>query len=170
MQRLLMVAIALLSVAAVSSCREAGGGRKHAQVPPPAVAAPRGPCDSPWPKFGGNARNSGLSPYVGAQTAKLKWEFKAGWALSSNSPAIGPDGTIYVGSAGVEWGGDFYAVNPDGTEKWRIRGSVDGTPATAADGTIYVGSYRYNGSRCLYAINPNGTEKWRLPTEWDVLG
>ena len=71
-----------------------------------------------------------------------------------SSPAIGADGTIYVGS----WDSNLYAINPNGTLKWSYATGygIDSSPAIGADGTIYVGSVDHN----LYAINPNGTLKW----------
>ena len=47
-------------------------------------------------------------------TVTLKWSFSTGGSVYSN-PAIGGDGTIYVGSCDHK----LYAINPDGTEKWR---------------------------------------------------
>jgi outer membrane protein assembly factor BamB len=54
-------------------------------------------------------------------------------------PAIGADGTIYFGS----WDDYFYALNPDGTLKWRFRAenAIDSSPAIDTDGTIYFGSW-----------------------------
>ena len=66
-----------------------------------------------------------------------KWAFTTGgWVYSS--PAIGADGTIYVGSDDHK----LYAVNPNGTQKWAFNTgiAVDSSPAIGADGTIYVGS------------------------------
>ena len=113
-------------------------------------------ADTPWPMFHHDLRHTGLSPYNGPQTADQKWNFTTGNLLSS--PAIGVDGTIYVGS----YDNKLYAINPDGTEKWHfIIGSWIGTsPAIASDGTIYVGSH----DNKLYAINPDGTEKWHFTT------
>ncbi|MEF8874652.1 MAG: PQQ-binding-like beta-propeller repeat protein, partial [Candidatus Thermoplasmatota archaeon] len=56
-----------------------------------------------------------------------------------SSPAIGSDGTIYVGSRDT----NLYALNPDGTEKWRFDTGnyVLSSPAIGSDGTIYVGTY-----------------------------
>ena len=88
-----------------------------------------------------------------------KWAFQTGDRVIS-SPAIGPDGTIYVGSNDKK----LYAINPNGTRKWAFStgGVVKSSPAIGPDGTIYVGSYNildpYNTK--LYAINPNGTRKW----------
>ncbi len=89
----------------------------------------------------------------------LLWRVRlgAGNELSS-SPAIAPDGTIYVGSldSGV------YAVSPSGTVRWRYEtgGPVYSSPAIAPDGTIYVGS----SDSSLYAINSNGTQQWCYQT------
>jgi hypothetical protein len=74
----------------------------------------------------------------------------------NSSPAIGADGTIYVGSAD-----GTYAINPNGTQKWLFPISSwdrNSSPAIGADGTIYVGLV--DGT---YAINPNGTQKWLFP-------
>ena len=73
----------------------------------------------------------------------LKWRFETGNEIWS-SPAIGQDGTIYVGSDGL------YAISPDGTLKWRFQtsGLIKSSPAIVQDGTIYVGSDDGN----LYAI------------------
>ena len=64
-----------------------------------------------------------------------------------SSPAIGSDGTIYVGSRDD----NLYAINSDGSRKWafKTRGRVDSSPAIGSDGTIYVGSNDNN----LYAIS-----------------
>jgi len=90
-----------------------------------------------------------------AQTpGALKWAFTTGDVVYS-SPAIGADGTIYVGSND----GKLYAINPDGTQKWAFTtgGPIFySSPAIGADGTIYVGSFNGN----LYAINPDGSQKW----------
>ena len=75
------------------------------------------------------------------------------------SPAVGVDGTIYVGSDDY----NLYAINPDGSQQWAfLTGSeVFASPAIGTDGTIYVGSLDNN----LYAVNPDGTQKWVFPTD-----
>jgi outer membrane protein assembly factor BamB len=90
-----------------------------------------------------------------------KWSFLTGGPILS-SPAIGSDGTIYVGSEDS----NLYAINPDGTQNWAFptEGFVSSSPAIGSDGTIYVGSSDDN----LYAINPNGTEEWAFSTGGDV--
>jgi outer membrane protein assembly factor BamB len=79
-----------------------------------------------------------------------------------SSPAIGSNGTIYIGS----WDKNLYAINPDGTEKWSFMTGnyVWSSPAIGSDGTIYTDS----GDNKLYAINPDGTEKWSFATGSNV--
>ena len=74
------------------------------------------------------------------------------------SPAIGSDGTIYVGTynIGYETSSNFqiYAVNPNGTLKWKtnfIGFRMFSSPAIGSDGTIYVGTYSATQGE-LYAI------------------
>ena len=77
---------------------------------------------------------------------KVKWRFKTGHCVYS-SPAIGEDGTIYVGADDYY----LYAINPDGSLKWKFKtgwGSRS-SPAIGEDGTIYVGADDYY----LYAIS-----------------
>ena len=99
----------------------------------------------------------------------LMWRTNTTGGLNS-SPAIGTDGTIYVGSTYDRLGGttitEFYALNPDGTEKWSFptQGAIISSPAIGADGIIYVGSSDNN----LYAVNPDGTEKWSYLTQKEV--
>jgi len=90
---------------------------------------------------------------------KIKWRYRTG-DLVWSSPAIGSDGTIYVGS--WDWDGYLYAINPDGNLKWRYKTEdrVWSSPAIGSDGTIYVGSW----DGYLYAINPDGNLKWKYKT------
>ena len=79
------------------------------------------------------------------------------------SPAIGPDGTIYVGHCD-----GLYALNSDGTlaaQNWPVAMSqVVSSPAVGADGTVYVGSM----DGFLYAIHPDGMVKWQFETGGQV--
>ena len=69
---------------------------------------------------------------------RFLWEFKAGDSVSS-SPAIGSDGTVYVGSGDNK----LYAINgKTGVKLWEFetgRG-VYSSPAIGSDGTVYVRS------------------------------
>lgn len=88
----------------------------------------------------------------------VRWTLELG-ADVDGSPALGRDGTIYVGA---DQGG-VHAIAPDGTLRWRssIRAPVRARPAVGSDGVIVVGSYDGN----LYALEPDGAVRWRLPTE-----
>ena len=60
-------------------------------------------------------------------------------AHSKSSPAVGPDGTIYVGSDDNY----IYAINPsDGSVKWRMNlfANARSSPTVGVDGTLYIGS------------------------------
>ncbi|MEN6343074.1 MAG: PQQ-binding-like beta-propeller repeat protein, partial [Methanospirillum sp.] len=129
-----------------------------------ASGGPVGLANSAWPKLGRNNENTGRSPYTGPGTSTLVWTFTTGGAIMYAGPAIGEDGTIYVGSNDK----NFYAVNPDGTIKWSYTTGdrVYGTPAIGADGTVYVGSLDQN----LYALNPDGTLKWKFITGNYIYG
>ncbi len=87
----------------------------------------------------------------------LKWAHATNAGIYS-SPAIGADGTIYIGSLD----GSIYALNAEGTLKWSFAtgDSIDSSPAIGRDGTIYIGS----GDFRLYAINADGTLKWSYMT------
>jgi outer membrane protein assembly factor BamB len=75
-------------------------------------------------------------------------------------PTIGPDGVIYTGGDGV------YAINPDGTLRWRFAtgGHVASAPAVLSDGTVVAGSQ----DDLIYGIAPDGTKKWDFRTGGDV--
>ena len=90
--------------------------------------------------------------FINTDGTKNNRAFKAGHWLES-APAIGSDGTIYIGSVDK----NLYAINPDGSKKWAFKTSdrVRSSPAVGSDGTIYVGS-----DKNLYAINPDGSKKW----------
>jgi outer membrane protein assembly factor BamB len=95
---------------------------------------------------------------IDSATHTERWQYKTGDVIWS-SPAVAPDGTIYVGCQDHF----LYAVNPDSTLKWRFpTGSTifDSSPAIGADGTIYIGS----DDQRLYAVNPDGTKKWEQLT------
>jgi len=123
---------------------------------------------SPWPMLHGNLRHTGLSPYNTTHVnGTLKWSFETNDSVES-SPAIGVDGTIYIGSHD----GYLYAINPDGTLKWKFKAgypiydewgqsnkSILASPAIASDGTIYFVALSNN----FFALNPDGSEKWSYP-------
>ncbi|MCX6803521.1 MAG: PQQ-binding-like beta-propeller repeat protein [Candidatus Diapherotrites archaeon] len=111
---------------------------------------------------------------------KETWKFAIQWEGISfwDSPMIAPDGTIYVGSArsdlslGSTLTSGFYAINPNGTEKWHyeISAGVTSTPAFSQDGgTIYVnGNIKRLGDTSggtdayLFAFTKEGILKWKF--------
>jgi len=95
------------------------------------------------------------------------------------SPAIGEDGTIYVGTdpygaayqIPVIADTNFWAINPDGSLKWAFEtgNGVESSPAIGPDGTVYFGSY----DSCLYAVADSGTfgfQKWKFKTDGQIDG
>ena len=118
-----------------------------------------GPMDSPWPMICHDVRHTSCSPYSTANNPGTeKWRFNTDkWVF--DTPVIDEDGIIYVGS---KWG-NFYAVYPDGTQKWRSKlgGMIShSSPSIADDGTIYVAC-----NDCyMYAINHDGSLKWMFST------
>jgi outer membrane protein assembly factor BamB len=122
--------------------------------------APKDSYDHPWPQQGFNKSHVGRSPYsTEGNPGVEKWRFPASdWC--DGSPVIGDDGVVYFGDSDSI----LYAVNSDGTLKWKFQGAqgfgdFGGHPAIAEDGTIYVGS-EYGSY--IYAVNPDGTEKWKV--------
>ena len=101
-------------------------------------------------------------PLTGADKKKpgtVLWAFETGdWVDSS--PAIGSDGTVYVGSDDKK----LYAINgKSGVKLWEFEtgGGVSSSPAIGSDGTVYVGSW----DKKLYAINgKSGVKLWEFET------
>jgi hypothetical protein len=103
------------------------------------------------------------------------------WSVVS-PPAIGPDGTIYVLASvgdvhlvehpdkGEYWTSKsehnyLYAVEPDGTQRWRSAlgsgehpPSAEFSPKIGPSGIVYV-----SVNRNLYAVGSNGALKWKFP-------
>ncbi len=138
-------------------------------------------ADSAWPKYQGNKRNTGRSPYDTSHVdGGLEWAFSKGGEVRAE-PVVGPDGTIYVcfGRMGPRMDeAALTAINPDGTEEWSFQEGrwIRSSPALASDGSIYLGindyrlksewngrSYEHIGA--FYGINPNGTEKWNYSVD-----
>ena len=91
-----------------------------------------------------------------------KWVFSIGAAFSS-SPAVGSDGTIYLGADDTY----LYAVNPGGTQKWAFPtgGPVKSSPTVASDGTIYVTAVDariVTTPTVLFSISPDGVGSDKL--------
>ena len=90
MYRILIVALAFLILGATCVWLDT-----QSEV---AQADGSGLADSPWPMFRHDPQHTGRSPYSGPTTPELRWSYTTG-AMIESSPAIGADGTIYVGSS-----------------------------------------------------------------------
>jgi len=98
------------------------------------------------------------APRLQAQQAGTKlWSFSTGGKVASG-PAIGLDGTVYVGSEDRK----LYALTSGGAKRWEFptADAITACPAIGTDGTIFVGST--DGT--LYAVNPAGKQLWKFAT------
>jgi outer membrane protein assembly factor BamB len=93
-------------------------------------------------------------------TLKVQWSYSIG-CEDRGGPAVGPDGTIYVGGHS----GYIHTVNPDGSEKW-VRTDVvrrnseehPGSPVITDDGTLILG-FRFS-NRIVGLDAATGQTKW----------
>jgi len=96
------------------------------------------------------------------KTGTVLWEFETEGSEQS-SPAIGSDGTVYVGSYDKK----LYALSgKSGDKLWEFEtgGSVVSSPAIGPDGTVYVGS----ADKKLYAIKTDS--KGPAESPWPMRG
>ena len=94
-----------------------------------------------------------------------KWSFVMQNDGTESSPALGPDGMVYIGAND----GNLYAIRDLGDDyllEWAFQtgGPIDGSPTVDGCGTIYVGSR----DSTLYALNPDGSLRWSLKTGGDI--
>lgn len=145
-----------------------------------ARAAGTGPASSPWPMLQHDSQHTGRSAHAAPSKLGLEWRFQV--QGMPGSPVIGEDETIYLPTGNDEdTQGYLYAINPDGTQRWRYAFPVSNdtncvivptftAPAVADDGTVYVhvqsgrtidgSGHCTAGPAFLYAINPDGSKKW----------
>ena len=91
----------------------------------------------------------------GAAVVLWRYDVPSSVYSAMPSPALGRDGTIYLGTAA-----GLYAITNAGSvvsNKWIFGPGASSTPAIASDGTIY-----FQG-RNFYAVNPDGSQKWAYP-------
>ncbi len=106
-----------------------------------------------------------------AQQPGINWVFETGAPIMS-SPALGADGTIYIGTGTVSGSGAgvpgaFYSISPSGSTNWVFRplATAMGSPAVGADGTIYFPCDLGK----IYAFSPAGTTNWWFQTSGRFL-
>ena len=93
----------------------------------------------------------------------LKWKFAAGHVVGIagiGTPAIGPDGTIYVCATNALRVNSRRRAQMDPYDPGQHTAEQ---PSVGADGTVYVGSGSWHGGH-VTAVNPDGTLKWAFPT------
>jgi len=114
-----------------------------------------GPALPHWPMFRHDATHSGRNGVAPPPSGFVAWTALAGGPIWS-SPAIGIDGTVYVGSLD----GKLYAFSREGRPLWTFEtfANVFSSPAVAGDGTAIVGSVDGH----VYAVK-NGQLKWSVP-------
>jgi hypothetical protein len=106
---------------------------------------------------------------IDTATMATNWCYRLHADVSDSSPAVGIDGTIYIGDRD----NTFSAFNHNGTIKFQINRGYEGDvwahtvigpatlPAPHQRGTIYyVHDQTTEGVGILRAVNPNGTQKW----------
>jgi outer membrane protein assembly factor BamB len=90
---------------------------------------------------------------------QLKWKKYLDYHFNLCSPAIGDDGSIFVGSPSFK----YYQINPDGSTIWSYTTGwcIISSPAIDDDGTVYIGSKDHY----LYAFTTKTPElKWSFAT------
>ncbi len=117
---------------------------------------------STWPRFRFNAGLTGRAGVEGPQLPEIFWIKEIG-AEKIESPVIAPDRSIIFTSRGDEF---VYALNPDGSEKWRYAQPRPGggnekfsaPPVIGQDGNIYVGTQH----KSFLSLDSNGNLRWRV--------
>jgi outer membrane protein assembly factor BamB len=120
-----------------------------------------GAVPTPW---GGIVFASGSVVYASKPDGTLLWRSRAR-RKSYSSPAVGEDGTVFVGSQDHH----LYAIAPDGQIRWSqdLGADVDSSPAVEDDGTVVAGTD--NGE--IIAFEPErGGFKWRAHVGGYVRG
>ncbi|MBN1436678.1 MAG: PQQ-binding-like beta-propeller repeat protein [Sedimentisphaerales bacterium] len=154
---------------------QTGGNARHTSLSPvvlPEVGCIQSVQDLPSPVYGsvviGNAGMYGYDSwaYIPCEDGRLYTACAPGHYLDLmghydtgsglvSSPAIGPDGTIYIGSLD----GMLHAVSRSLYElRWKsyLGRMSTASPAIGPDGTIYVGTE----TGVLYALAPDGSDLW----------
>ncbi len=109
---ILVLALAMIAV----SCAPAVAPAQSTQAPLPLSNNVFTLAGSPWPTFRHDSRSTGFSSIRAVYTGDKPWMFQTGKGIFS-TPVIDDNGTVYVGSADHF----FYALNSDGTLKWKYQ-------------------------------------------------
>jgi outer membrane protein assembly factor BamB len=114
-----------------------------------------------WSMHMNGPRRLGRSRYVGPQTSNELWRHST--ETNYGGAAIGRDGTVYMGTLF----GEFLAIRPNGTIKWRITvpGTVEAAPAILLDGRIAF----VNSAGTIHVVGPDGSHSWHFETHVSCL-
>ena len=140
-----------------------------------------GLAKSSWPKWGGDAANTGRGGGSGA-IGTLAWKFgtlasPAKNIILSNPPSIGSDGTLFQ-SYLDNVTGEFRIAQINGMTGGLKQGFPLpessyfklGQPTLGADGTLYIGVVLIDSSRCILALDSvTGALKWKFKTPEKML-
>jgi len=116
-----------------------------------------------WPMQGHDAQRTGRSYAPGPTAPILKWTYDPGEETWNNaSPIVGRDGTIYMPSRG---GFGFYAINPDGTLKWKKESSMgwwkmNNAPALSLNDSVVYVIYKWWDPHVTALSAQNGDTLW----------
>ena len=106
------------------------------------------------------------SVYAFSTEGQLRWQARPGDGRRYRAgPAIGTDGTIYVG--GDE--GRLFALDPaNGSTKWSFGtgGAINASPAVGANGLVYLAS----GDGKVYVLSQSGRELGQFQTDGSIDG
>lgn len=93
-------------------------------------------------------------PVFGAPPPQVQWELDLGAKAIDSTPAVAPDGTVYVGS----FDSALWAIRTNGEAGWFFRpeGEIRSSPAVALDGTVLFGCR----DKKLYAVTSTGKKRW----------
>jgi len=99
--------------------------------------------------------SSGRFLWATERSGTARFRFEAQGKIYT-SPAVAPDGTIYIGSQD-----DYlYALSPTGELRWRHRAAddIDSSPVVGDDGAIFFGA----DDRRVHALEPDGTQRFSV--------
>ncbi|MBI2382991.1 MAG: PQQ-binding-like beta-propeller repeat protein [Gammaproteobacteria bacterium] len=119
------------------------------------------PQDAPWPEFRHDRRNTGRTRIEARYQGDAPWMFQTGKGIFS-PPAIGGDGSIYVGSADRF----FYALDRRGGLRWKfetgeIIDSAAALTAAAANGGVEAVTFG-SGDEYIYQLaTADGALLWK---------
>ena len=157
------IIIAALTLALGCGKKETSEPQGQAKAPPkPALPDSKKGQPKPTPKKETPQPKTGPEAIV-QKPGTVLWEFETGADVRS-SPAIGSDGTVYVGSGSDDK--KVYALDgKSGAKKWEFEteGGVYSSPAIGSGGTLYVGSWDK-----VYAIKTDSQGPAKSP--WPMRG